>query len=801
MPLDFPSSATTGSIYTGTNGVLYTYDGVKWVGSSPQGSIIPSANLTYDLGSTSSQWRHLYVGTSTIYIGGTPVTVGPGGQLNVNGSPVTGGGGLASTSTLVNGTYTVQLLVGGAGPYVSFPEDDGSKIEIQGTDIGGIGSFPLSLMSTENSVMLSANATSIARKDWTFGTDGNLTLPGEIYGKQLTGFGGTPNGRAVNITPADNATDKKFKFRVDQYGETFTRAYLDMPTAQNDKQVAISFAHENNTVGYIFNQGANTNNDGLNNAFNIFYNAGDIKVTAMTTGTGVFKTWNFGQSGGLTFPNGTIQSSAWTGSTSTLANGTYTVQLLVGGGQPYVMFPQAYGTQLAIQGNEIAAQGTDTLVLSAGSGGNVQINTFNPAQTTWVFGTDSNLTFPDGTTSTGASVYVPYATSSSFKVTTEIETGPGSYFPVTFQVQGTKIVLPGGNGAIQAGSGIWNLDSGNKQFSFPNLSRINYGDGDYLSTGTLEVDVRDGGIFQIRLNDYNKTWTFNNSGDLNVPGTIRQGDNYLNLNSPGTGIILLSDTSTVKIIADYATNGGAAWTFESNLSFTAPNGGDIVFNSSTNSYIYGVTGIEFANATTQTTAWTKAAASVQSTPPSSPVTGQLYYDTDDGRTYIYTGAAWIDSSPASAAGVTSITAGTGTFVSSTTGNITIWNTGSVASVLKETFETKNASTGTTIHDCTTNRLFYLTNLGTNFTPNFTNLNLSSGDATSVSLVVLQTSTARSVTGVQIASTTSGVSLIWQGSITAPSGNASRTEVFSFSIMCTGTNAYTVLGMMTSFGGA
>jgi hypothetical protein len=49
--------------------------------------ILPAANLTYDLGSTSSQWRSLYVGTSTIYIGGVPLSI-VGGDLKVNGNKV-----------------------------------------------------------------------------------------------------------------------------------------------------------------------------------------------------------------------------------------------------------------------------------------------------------------------------------------------------------------------------------------------------------------------------------------------------------------------------------------------------------------------------------------------------------------------------------------------------------------------------------------------------------------------------------------------------------------------------------------
>jgi hypothetical protein len=55
--------------------------------------------------------------------------------------------------------------------------------------------------------------------------------------------------------------------------------------------------------------------------------------------------------------------------------------------------------------------------------------------------------------------------------------------------------------------------------------------------------------------------------------------------------------------------------------------------------------------------------------------------------------------------------------------------------------------------------------------------------------------------IQIAGTSTGVTLSWQGSASAPFGNASRIDVISFSILCTATNSYQVLGMMTSFGGA
>jgi len=67
-------------MYDGTPGGMTVGSDLTTVTSH----ILPAADLTYDLGSTSSQWRSLYVGTSTIYIGGTPVSVS-GGSLTVGG--------------------------------------------------------------------------------------------------------------------------------------------------------------------------------------------------------------------------------------------------------------------------------------------------------------------------------------------------------------------------------------------------------------------------------------------------------------------------------------------------------------------------------------------------------------------------------------------------------------------------------------------------------------------------------------------------------------------------------------------
>lgn len=74
------------------------------------GNVVPSGNVAYDLGSLENQWRHLYVSSNTIYIGGTPLTI-ENGNLLINGNTVIGGS--VVTSELVNGNNIVSLEADG----------------------------------------------------------------------------------------------------------------------------------------------------------------------------------------------------------------------------------------------------------------------------------------------------------------------------------------------------------------------------------------------------------------------------------------------------------------------------------------------------------------------------------------------------------------------------------------------------------------------------------------------------------------------------------------------------------------
>jgi len=118
-----------------------------------------------------------------------------------------------------------------------------------------------------------------------------------------------------------------------------------------------------------------------------------------------------------------------------------------------------------------------------------------------------------------------------------------------------------------------------------------------------------------------------------------------------------------------------------------------------------------------------------------------------------------------------------------------------AEQIHEIFTTKTSATGTVTHDCSTGQVFSHSSISANFTANFTNLNLDSGYGTTITLVLNQGGTAYIPNAVQIGGV--GQTINWQGG-SAPSGNANKKDVVSFSIL-NSSGTYTVLGQLTTFG--
>lgn len=199
---------------TGTYGVVRIYSGEvgTWTFNETEltsaGHIIPSQDLIYDLGSTSSQWRSLYVGTSTIYLGGTALSVA-GNTLTIDGSPIQAGG-TSLGDRITTGSYSIVL---GADGQLTFPNGDltigyngasnvieaapGTLFTVLGSGLGGAVGFqwisdtttsttsaaavilnsPFSSSSGTVQILTGLVTGPTAENTWEFGTDGTLTLP------------------------------------------------------------------------------------------------------------------------------------------------------------------------------------------------------------------------------------------------------------------------------------------------------------------------------------------------------------------------------------------------------------------------------------------------------------------------------------------------------------------------------------------------------------------------------------------------------------------------------------------------
>jgi len=266
-----------------------------------------------------------------------------------------------ASDRLTNDIHELVLHVGGAGPYVTFPAGNGVYIGVQGGEIAAIGN-EVAILSAGDAVRLAANVAG-DRKDWLFGTNGDLTFPDTTV--QSTAYPGV-------LVPAD--------------GDTVS-----------------------GNANMVFYAGTD------------WYNTS--KVTINPTSSMLTINGNSG-TGGITFPDATVQSTAWTNSIaytdvtgtptiptsfSSLVNDTKTVSL---GTDGYITL--AHGTKLydygsstgngygitdAVNGTYIGYDPTDTLGalhLDTYNGKNIRIRTTTLPSTykDWLFGADGSLTLP-----------------------------------------------------------------------------------------------------------------------------------------------------------------------------------------------------------------------------------------------------------------------------------------------------------------------------------------------------------------------------------------------------------------------
>ena len=183
--LNFPNTGLyAGYQYTGDNGVLYIYDGVKWVGHAP--TLAPG---------TSS----LVNGTNVVQLTGDGTLVLP---IPSNANPGTGAIGFLGTWIKNTDQGGIYLSPQDANVWIQLPSSTDSPttpLELTNRGLGGVTVDS----GIGNTVIKNYNSATNLDNVWTFDSNGEFTLPtgGRLgfAGKGWTGLDGG-NGQPVSLT-------------------------------------------------------------------------------------------------------------------------------------------------------------------------------------------------------------------------------------------------------------------------------------------------------------------------------------------------------------------------------------------------------------------------------------------------------------------------------------------------------------------------------------------------------------------------------------------------------------------------
>jgi hypothetical protein len=143
-----------------------------------------------------------------------------------------------------------------------------------------------------------------------------------------------------------------------------------------------------------------------------------------------------------------------------------------------------------------------------------------------------------------------------------------------------------------------------------------------------------------------------------------------------------------------------------------------------------------------------------------------------------------------------LAAGTGISLvaNATTNTVTVANTGTNTAI--ELFTSPSISANAVTLNFASSAVFALASNSANITANFTNIPTTANQTTSTSLIISQGAIAYIPNVLTINSISQTIK--WQGN-TTPSGNINKTDIVSFTFICTATSTYTVIGSLNTYG--
>jgi hypothetical protein len=852
IQIEINLSDSTKRIWRFSDGGALTFpDGTNqttaWTGSTTVSSLVNGAH-TLSLGSTGTttfpggylkvvpNGANPYIGNNTFAdLGGGDSqstvsaisinqSVADNAGINIDTSvtnSLSGGTYLAAGSSMnVNGTrivlgqYTVNSL-GGGGPNL-FTQN---KIEINNNAIligpyssntvdgNTVTAFTGWTFSSTGTLTLPATGKiSNSTHDWTFGTDGDLIIPGDIKSEGAINIdinlsdstlrrwrfgedGDTvfPNNISIDYGGGNNIlypriiADSGKAFSVQGQGETGSAALawsVDPESAGQYAQIGATKGGGDNLAKVVI-QAQSNSGDGNTAKIWKFDETGALTIPGDIRSEGninidinlsdsTLRRWQFGEDGELTLPAG--------GNISEGGGFTGAIRLTPAGGANANQALLIYPTAGAPDGDHIhltAGGGTtelylgnDTHYVKLVNGGNVELRAATAnlsSQAAWTFETDGELDtirplgikVPNGVPTDVAvinSSSVNWMSNPMSNLATTGGSGSGLRVNVNSLSDAADVISIATPGTGYLNGDLITVTSGSSNATFTIViggrNTWTFGTGGAL---TIPGDIRSEGAVNIDINLSDSTlrrWRFGEDGILTVPGPISGlGNDKLEFTANSGAVFSGSNGNTISIYANDGDIGSSAdiniytdtagssykWTFGMDGALTIP--GDIKSENAIN------IDINLSDSTLRR--WRFGEDGDLETPGGIQVAGILKID--DG--------------------------------------------------VHEKLQTKADATGTVTHDCSLGHIFYHTSPDANWTANFLNLNLSSGYATSVTLVIEQGATGYYPSAVRINYMVHNIK--WQGNST-PTPSTNRTDVVTFSIICTATDTYTVLGQLTGF---
>jgi len=417
MSLTFPVGVPAGSQFIGANGVTYVFDGTKWTGY-PAVALSSATSGFYNNGYTAQMDVR---GNLNLPLYTFPVNTGTSGQIltwpEIGSTlqwltPTSISSGTTATSSYLRKVELIASL------------NDDASFSIPGklnfTSGNYISNLPSQMKITVdddfNPTASFRNTSTVTTSIGFFNTSSGLTgisngwiVNGNLFdviNSTVTNIVNIGTNYVITISPGVFTPNNFYYFRQPsipyewKFGSSGNLTLPQGGVITSDGVAAVIVKAPSGSQAVL------ANNAGYNA---ILAQDQDVRVATSPDAGSTFNTWNFGTNGSLTFPDASVQTTAYTG--TSLGN-------------------------FAFSGDTLSNTRSDASTLQVG-GNN------------WIFGSSGQITFPDTTVQTTAFTGTVAYSNVTGTPTTATNSTLG-----TIKIGSGIAITPDGTASVTAGSGL-----------------------------------------------------------------------------------------------------------------------------------------------------------------------------------------------------------------------------------------------------------------------------------------------------------------------------------------------------------